>query len=347
MCTLLSVWFIILFRTVVERRGYLMSSFKNEAVQLYDFKPGIEQFREEVLNGLFKSPKELPTKYLYDERGSDLYERICGLEEYYIPRTEAAIMENNIDEMVGLLGPNVTLIEYGCGSCTKTRILLDNMTDLAAYVPIDISHEQLKQVATALEQNYPRLEILPICADYTNDFRLPSPMKQGERVVAYFPGSSIGNFDPYAARVLLANIADVCGPGGALLIGADLKKDLDVLHRAYNDREGVTAAFNLNLLERINRELQGDFRVEDFEHCALYNPDEGRIEMHLISLKDQTVHLDDTNISFAKGESIWTESSYKYDVDGFKRIAAAAGFSIEKVWTDERKWFSIQYLVVV
>ena len=323
-----------------------MNTLKKTDV-LHDFKPGREQFRDEVLNGLRKSPKELPTKYLYDERGSDLYERICALDEYYIPRTEAAIMENNIDEMVKLLGPKATLIEYGCGSCTKTRVLLDNMINLAAYVPIDISREQLQRVTAELGQGYPDLEILPVCADYTGDFRLPSPKEHGDRVVAYFPGSSIGNFDPHAAGVLLSNIAGVCGPGGALLIGIDLKKSLDVLHRAYNDRDGVTAAFNMNLLTRINGELGGDFRVKDFRHSAVYNANEGRVEMHLISLKDQTIHLDDTDISFAKGESIWTESSYKYDMDGFKRIAVDAGFSVSKAWTDEQNWFSVQYLVVV
>lgn len=324
-----------------------MSLPRTKPGRLYDFKPGQAQFRQEVLDGLQKFPRELPTKYLYDERGSGLYERICALEEYYIPRTEAVIMENNIKDMVKLLGPNVVLIEYGCGNCTKTRILLDNMEDLTAYVPIDISYEQLRRVSAELGESYPGLEILPVCADYTScNFQLPSPEKQSDRCVAYFPGSSIGNFNPHAAETLLAGIAAICGPGGALLIGADLRKDLDVLHRAYNDSEGVTAAFNLNLLERINRELQGDFRIENFEHRACYNPDEGCVEMHLVSLKDQAVHIDNTAIFLEKGESIWTESSYKYEIDGFVQLAAAAGFSVEKVWTDERKWFSVQYLVV-
>jgi dimethylhistidine N-methyltransferase len=323
----------------------MYSPKKTELV--YDFQPGQQQFLAEVLDGLRKSPKQLPTKYLYDERGSDLYEQICNLDEYYIPRTETTIMENNIDEIVKLLGPNATLIEYGCGSCTKTRVLLDNMANLVAYVPIDISQEQLKQVATDLEYRYPGLEILPVCADYTASFQLPSPKEKSDRIIAYFPGSSIGNFDPHSAVQLLSNIASICGPGGILLIGTDLKKDINVLYKAYNDRDGVTAAFNLNMLERINRELNGDFQVGNFQHSALYNPDEGRVEMHLVSLKNQTVHLDNTAIDFTKGESIWTESSYKYDLKGFQRLASDAGFSVTRVWTDVQKWFSVQYLVAV
>ena len=323
-----------------------MESSQKKHSRLYDFKPGLEQFREEVLRGLQKSPKELPTKYLYDERGSNLYEQICTLEEYYIPRTEAAIMDSNIDEIVRLLGPKATLIEYGCGSCTKTRILLDNMVDLIAYMPIDISRLQLQVVADELGQCYPGLEILPVCADYTEDFQIPLSNIQHNRIVAYFPGSSIGNFNPQSAAILLNNIARVCKSGGALLIGVDLKKDVDVLHRAYNDCDGITAAFNMNLLDRINRELHGNFQTKDFRHHAFYAPDEGRVEMHLVSLKEQTVNLNNTCIHFNEGESIWTENSYKYDKDKFQQLAATAGFSVEKVWMDEKKWFSVQYLVV-
>ena len=312
---------------------------------IYDFSPGQQQFLDEVLNGLRESPKQLPTKYLYDERGSDLYEQICTLDEYYIPHTEATIMNTNIDEIVRLLGPNAMLIEYGCGSCTKTRVLLDNMVDLVAFVPVDISQEQLKQVAVDLDHCYPKLEILPVCADYTTSFQLPSPEERYDRIVTYFPGSSIGNFDRHSALELLSNIASVCRPGGSLLIGIDLKKDIDVLHRAYNDRDGVTAAFNMNLLERINRDLKGDFQSGNFQHRAFYNPDEGRIEMHLVSLENQTVHLDSTAINFIKGESIWTESSYKYDLAGFQRLATDAGFTVARVWTDVKNWFSVQYLV--
>ncbi len=187
--------------------------------------------------------------------------------------------------------------------------------------------------------------MLPVCADYTSGFELPVASKPPVRKVAYFPGATIGNFDPVMAQHFLEHIAGVCGPGGALLIGVDLKKDPSVLHRAYNDSQGVTAAFNLNLLERINRELDCDFQVEWFEHYAFYNPREGRVEMHLVSLRDQTVRLDNMTIPFAKGESIWTENSYKFNLDEFELMAAAAGFKVEHVWTDEQQWFSVQYLV--
>jgi len=254
-------------------------------------------------------------------------------------------MESCVGEIVELLGPRVLLVEYGSGDCRKVQLLLDHLCDPVAYVPIDISQEQLLRVTQELDLDYPQIEVLPVCADYTGSFKLPSPKQPSERVVVYFPGSTIGNFDPIPAKHFLEHIAAVCGLGGALLIGVDLKKDPLVLHRSYNDSQGITAAFNLNLLERINRELNGDFRLEWFEHYAFYNPREGRVEMHLVSQREQVVHLDNVTIRFAKGETIWTESSYKYNLDEFEQMAAAAGFKVERVWTDERQWFSIQYLV--
>ena len=337
-----------LYRNVISFNGNAgigMSSSEENQIRLRDFEPARDHFRADVLSGLQKQTKELPCKYFYDDRGSRLYERICQLEEYYIPRTEVAIMKSNIKEMAELLGPMVLLIEYGSGSSTKTRILLDHLHQPAAYVPIDISREQLLRVTKQLALDYPGLEVLPVCADYTSDFELPTPKRPCKCVVGYFPGSSIGNFNPARARLFLEQIATTCGPGGGLLVGVDLKKDPAVLHRAYNDHQGVTSAFNLNLLERINRELGCDFQPGSFEHYAFYNHGEGRIEMHLISRKDQTVHLDDVAISFAKGETIWTESSYKYNLDEFEQMAADAGLKVEKVWTDEQQWFSVQYLV--
>jgi len=322
-----------------------MSSSEENQIRLRDFKPAREQFRADVLSGLQKQPKELPCKYFYDNRGSRLYERICDLDEYYIPCTEVAIMESSIEEIARLLGPMVLLIEYGSGSSVKTRILLDHLHEPAAYVPIDISREQLLRVTKQIALDYPGLEVLPVCADYTSDFKLPTPKRPSNRLVGYFPGSSIGNFNPVLARLFLGQIATTCGPGGGLLVGVDLKKDPAVLHRAYNDAQGVTSAFNLNLLERINRELDCDFQTGFFEHYAFYNPREGRVEMHLVSLKDQTVHLGGVAIPFVQGESIWTESSYKYNLDEFEQMAAAAGLKVEHVWTDEQQWFSIQYLV--
>jgi dimethylhistidine N-methyltransferase len=318
---------------------------ENRGTGFHDFGPGWDSFRDDVLRGLRKPQKELPSKYFYDERGSHLYERICTLDEYYIPRIEVSIMEAHIGEIAELLGPNVLLIEYGCGSCVKTRILLDNLDDLAGYVPIDISREQLRQVTGGIVASYPGLEVLPICADFTGGLELPRPKQVERRRVAYFPGSTIGNFEPDAARRFLQRVVAVCGRDGALIIGVDLKKAPEVLHEAYNDSQGVTAAFNLNLLTRINRELKADFQPEYFQHYAPYNQEQGRVEMHLVSLRDQTVHLDDVTISFRRGETIWTENSYKYHLDEFAEMAAAAGFEVVRVWTDQRKWFSVQYLV--
>jgi dimethylhistidine N-methyltransferase len=303
--------------------------------------------RAEVLNGLRRAQKELPSKYLYDEKGALLFEQICTLDEYYIPRTEAAIMEGCIAEISRLVGSRAMLLEYGAGDCSKVRFLLDNLAEPASYVPLDISKEQLVRAARELAVRYPDMEILPICADYTGGFELPVPSHHCTRTVVYFPGSTISNFDPIPARNFLEHVASVCGPGGGLLIGVDLKKDPAVLHRAYNDDSGVTAAFNLNLLEHINHELSSDFRPDCFEHYAFYNPGEGRIEMHLVSREEQTVHIDGTAIQFARGESIWTESSYKFNLDEFAGVAASAGFRVERVWTDDRNWFSVQYLVAL
>ena len=311
----------------------------------HDFRLGQEHFRAEVLNCLQKPQKELPSKYFYDDKGSRLFERICTLNEYYIPRTEAAIMDAYMGEIVELLGPGVLLVEYGSGDCKKVRPLLEHLHDPVAYVPIDISREQLLRVAKELNSAYPSLEVLPVCADYTSGFELPNPKRLCKRTVVYFPGSTISNFDPVPAKHFLEHIAEVCGVGGALLIGVDLKKDPAILCRAYNDSQGITAAFNLNLLERINRELECDFRLDFFTHYAFYNPQEGRIEMHLISSREQVVHIGNITIPFTKGESIWTESSYKFNLDEFAQMAAAAGFRVEQVWTDEQQWFSVQYLV--
>lgn len=313
-------------------------------IVLHEFKSGQDLFHADVINGLKKPQKDLPCKYFYDERGSRLFESICSLEEYYIPRIETAIMRAAIGEIAELLGPDVLLIEYGSGSSTKTRVLIEQLPDLAAYVPIDISREQLLAAAEGLISRYPHLNILPLCADYTCDFTLSESDRPIARKVAYFSGSTIGNFEREEASRFLAHVADLCGPDGGLLIGVDLKKDPVMLHSAYNDGDGVTARFNLNMLERINRELDGKFDISSFEHYAFYNPQESRIEMHLISRKDQEVCLDSTSVEFTRGESIWTESSYKYNLDEFAQLAASAGFTVERVWTDEQHLFSVQYL---
>jgi dimethylhistidine N-methyltransferase len=315
------------------------------SLRLYDFAPEQNTFREEVLQGLQDARKELPSKYFYDDAGSHLFEDICELDEYYLTRTELQIMQEKMHEMVSLLGPQCLLIEYGSGSSTKTRTLLDALQAPAGYVPIDIAKEQLMRSVAALATAYPTLDVLPVCADYTSDFLLPAPAKPVSRRVAYFPGSTIGNFDREPAQRFLQQIAKVCR-GGGLLIGVDLKKDFNILHRAYNDARGVTARFNLHLLERINLELGANFRLDQFGHYAFYNPGQSRIEMHLVSLTNQTARVGDVEISFKLGESIWTESSYKYTLDEFAHVAAAAGFRVERVWTDAQQLFSIQYLTV-
>ncbi|GLV56296.1 dimethylhistidine N-methyltransferase [Dictyobacter sp. S3.2.2.5] len=301
----------------------------------------------EILQGLQKPIKELPSKYFYDEVGSQLFDRITELDEYYLTRTELQVMQQQIQDIAATLGPRCMLIEYGSGSSMKTPQLLDHLEQPVAYVPIDISKEHLLQASLRLSQSYPKLEILPICADYTSNFALPDPTQPGARKVAYYPGSTIGNFDREPARNFLAQIAHTCGQGGGLLIGVDLKKDFSILHSAYNDQAGVTAAFNLHLLERLNHELNTDFQLDQFGHYAFYNPAESRIEMHLVSLRKQQVQVGKEKIAFDEYESIWTESSYKYTLDEFGQLAASAGFKVEHIWLDTQKFFSIQYLSVI
>jgi dimethylhistidine N-methyltransferase len=327
--------------------GSILANSRIQAnLALHDFEPKTTTFYAEVIAGLQREDKNLPCKFFYDERGSKLFDAICELDEYYPTRTETAIMRDNIDEMLTLLGPDCRLVEYGSGSSTKTRILLDHATDLTVYVPVDISRSHLLHTARLLSCDYPHLEVTPVCADYTEHFTLPAPASHVSRTVVYFPGSTIGNFHPKHAQYFLAQIAELCGEGGGLLIGVDLKKDTKLLNAAYNDRRGVTADFNLNLLTRINRELGADFNLGQFRHNAYYNADLGRIEMHIESLADQRVRIGDESIAFAKGETIHTECSYKYSLRDFENLAAAAGFVVNTVWTDPNELFSVQYLTV-
>lgn len=313
---------------------------------LLDCAPDRATFRAEVLTGLQSFEKSLPCKYFYDRRGSQLFDLICDLPEYYPTRTEAGIMRDHAEEMAALFGPDCLLIEYGSGSSTKTRILLDHRPHLAGYVPMDISREHLYHTAAGLAAAYPHLDILPLCADYTAPFDLPAARRPVRSRAVYFPGSTIGNFHPDQAETFLKQIAQVCGPGGGLLIGVDLKKDPQVLNAAYNDAQGVTAAFNMNLLRRMNTELGADFNLDGFVHRAFYNALAGRIEMHLMSLKTQTVHLGSVSIAFEEEETILTECSYKHSLPGFAALASAAGLAVRKVWTDPAQKFSVQYLTV-
>ncbi|MEN8158580.1 MAG: L-histidine N(alpha)-methyltransferase [Myxococcota bacterium] len=303
-------------------------------------------FLADALRGLRQPEKSLPCKYFYDAEGSKLFDQICQLPEYYPTRTELGILREHAAEMAQCLGPETLLIEYGSGSSVKTRLLLDHLERPAAYVPVDVSREHLFETALALRIDYPDLPVLPLCADFAGSFTLPEPPRSVARRVVYFPGSTIGNLLEAAAVELMARVARRVGPGGAFVVGVDLKKDLDVLERAYDDAQGVTAAFNLNLLARMNQELGADFDLRAFEHAAVWNEEAGRIEMHLVSRIAQVARVDGEVVRFEAGERICTEHSHKYSVDGFARLAERAGLAVRRVWTDPRRYFSVQYLEV-
>jgi dimethylhistidine N-methyltransferase len=316
----------------------------SRGIRLLDLLPQTDTLKEEVLKGLVANPKVLPCKFFYDARGSQLFDEICDVEEYYLTRTEMSIMEENADEMADRVGKHILLVEYGSGSSVKTRILLDRLAEPVGYVPIDISRQHLLEAATSIATAYPEIEVLPVCADYTQQIRLPRPTARASRVVVYFPGSTIGNFDPGQARAFLRRIAGTCSTGGGLLIGVDLQKAPSVLEAAYNDEAGVTADFNKNILRRINREVGSEFDLDLFDHDAVYNSESGRIEMYLVSRVDQKIRIDGRSIDFRRGERICTEHSYKYTLDGFAELAASAGLAVREVWTDPRSYFSVQYL---
>lgn len=322
-------------------------SFSSAAVRLTDFEPETGDFANDVRAGLSAQPKTLHPKYFYDAAGSRLFERICATPEYYPTRTEIAIMERYAGEMAALAGPGVRLVEFGSGSSVKTRLLLAQLIEPVAYMPVDISREHLMEVAAELAAAYPAVEVLPICADFTSVFTLPEPARKPARTLVYFPGSTIGNFEPREALGLLRRIAALAGEQGGVLIGADLQKDVEVLETAYNDAEGVTAAFNFNLLTRINEELGGDFDLDRFRHRAFYNPDLNRIEMHLESVTDQTVTIAGDRYTFAAGETVHTESSHKYTEPQFAQLAAAAGMRVVQVWKDDDALFSVQFLETI
>lgn len=316
-------------------------------IEFHDYHPRASQLREEVLEGLSRRPKSISPKFFYDERGSQLFDRICGLDEYYPTRAETAILEENAGRVAELVGENYTLIEYGSGSSRKIRILLDVLGEGGVYAPIDISREHMVKAATRIAESYPSLRVVAVCADYTRPFSMPDSLAAaGARRVIFFPGSTIGNLSPEQAGEMLRASAELAGPGGAMLLGVDLKKDRATLEAAYNDSEGVTAAFNLNLLHHVNRELEADFDVPAFRHRAFYNEALGRIEMHLVSQAAQTVRLNGAAIEFAEGESIHTENSYKYSIEEMRLMACRAGFRPSEVWTDADGLFSLHYLAV-
>ncbi len=302
-----------------------------------------EQFAADLHAALSRSPKAISPKYFYDETGSRLFEQICELPEYYPTRTELALLQTHARDMAAQFGPQVQLVEYGAGALRKVRLLLDAMPlDAVQFVPVDISGPHLLAACDGLATDYPGLAIQPLVADFTRPHNLP-PCSAGTRRVGFFPGSSIGNFTPAEADAFLRLAASEL-KGGGLLIGIDLVKDQDVLHAAYNDAAGVTAAFNLNVLDRARDELGAEFPADGFAHLAFYNPAYRRIEMHLQARRPLALRLGGETYGFHEGETLHTEHSHKYTVDGFQALAARAGFKPGKVWTDENGWFAVLWL---
>ena len=305
----------------------------------------LDSFLEDVLLGLRNSPKTLSPKYFYDEAGSELFAKICSLEEYYPTKTEIGILREHSREIARAIGAGSILIEYGAGSLDKVRILLDALSSLVAFVPIDISHSWLMAAADNLRQSYTDLVIQPVVGDFSQSFELPELPSPNARRIAFFPGSTIGNFNPGPAKDFLTSVAKTVGPGGGLLIGVDLQKDVSTLIGAYDDAAGITAQFNKNILMRINRELGGDFNLERFSHKIRYDVDSARIEMHLKSLTAQDVNIGGETFHFAKDETIHTENCYKYTLDSFDAIAANAHFKRHGEWIDSQELFAVLYYI--
>ena len=321
-------------------------------IRFTDNHPQFASFVDEVINGLKKMPRCIPPKFFYDKRGSHIFETICETDEYYVTRTETELLKKHNAEIADLIGTNCLLVEPGSGSSQKVRILLDELKP-QTYLPMDISRDYLARVAQKLADEFTWLDVHAACIDYTAPIDLSFVENNSDvsaehklRKIAFFPGSSIGNFEKSQARYFLENMAKMLGHNGGLLIGVDLKKDPSTLHAAYNDTDGATAEFNLNLLTRINRELGANFNTDGFSHHAFYNEQKGRIEMHLVSNCPQSVLIDSEYFHFEEGETIHTENSYKYHIDEFQELASAAGFKARRVWTDEDNLFSLHYFEV-
>lgn len=321
-----------------------MTSITEAAVRFYDEAPEVADFRDEVLRGLSAQPKSIAPKFFYDRRGSELFDRICELPEYYVPRVEMGILRQCAREVARLIGRDCMLVELGSGASRKVRLMLEALRP-EAYVGVDISREFLLHSTQRLARDYPWLEVHAACADLCRPLAI-SDLPTRRRRLAFYPGSSIGNFEPEEARVFMRGLRPLLGFDGALLIGVDLKKDPDVLHAAYNDSAGVTAAFNLNLLSRLRRELGAELDPAAFAHRAFYNDRLGRIEMHLVSRRRQRLRIDGSGFVLAQDETIHTENSYKYSVAEFHALAHGAGFAVERTWTDADEMFSVHYLRV-
>lgn len=312
------------------------------AYEFFDFEPATDDMASEVQRGLKSSPKVISPKFFYDARGSQLFEQITELDEYYLTRTEMSLFDAHLPEIAEVLGDNLCLIEYGSGSSKKIRKVLETVSP-SAYVPVDISQDHLKENAWALYQDFPHLDVFPVCADITQQFALPEAV--ADRIkVGFFPGSSIGNFEPQLAQSFLRNVRAVLGAGGALIIGVDRKKTVSVLERAYNDADGVTAAFNLNLLAHLNARLEGNFDLGGFEHDARYNEAQGCIQMFLRSRAEQTVEIAGITVEFETSEELHTENSYKYHPEEFADLCATAGFQIDRQWSDPQDYFTLYLL---
>ncbi len=309
-----------------------------------DQTPEHAEALSELQRGLSQPEKWISSIYFYDSHGSVLFDRITELPEYYLTRTETAVMRAHGADMAREIGPDALVIEPGSGAGEKIRLLLGALDNPVAYVPIEIAREHLRNSAEALARDFPELEVLPVWADFTRSLEIPEPSRTARRKIVYFPGSTLGNFEPDDAVSLLRNFAAMVGEGGAALIGVDLAKEAALIEPAYNDSAGVTAAFNLNMLTHLNRRFGSDFNPENFMHEAYYNPDEGRVEMHLKSLHDQDVHLGGKKIHLVEGESIHTESSYKYSDERFAALAGKGGFRLVKTWKDPEQMFSVRYL---
>lgn len=313
-------------------------------IRVVDFKPRRDTFREDFREGLRRDPKQIPPKYFYDAEGSRLFDRICELEEYFPTRTENDLLYRHSEEVCALVGSGCRLVEYGSGSSDKTRLLLDRLETPAAYVPIEISREHLLKATGTLARRYPEVEMLPVCADYTEPYQAPTPARRYRKTLFFFPGSTIGNFLPEEALGFLKGVGQQAVPGDGLLIGIGLQTDQAVLERAYNDAAGVTAAFNRNLLERARRELGVAINPASFRHEAVYDRTYHRIEMRLVCQHKQAFELDGELFKIRPGEHIVTEYSHKFTDAGFVRMAAQAGFHAERAWTDPSERFSIHYL---
>ncbi|MBK8259190.1 MAG: L-histidine N(alpha)-methyltransferase [Polyangiaceae bacterium] len=311
------------------------------SLRVFDLHPTGSDFEAEVVEGLAKPQKTLPCKYFYDADGAQLFEAICATQEYYLTRTERRIFKEHLPDIAKRVGPRAMVIEPGSGSGVKTRMLLEALESPAAYVPVDLSRTQLLVTSAEIAGALPDLEVLPVCADYSQPFPLPGPMSGSGRRLVFYPGSTIGNFDRPEATQFLKRMAEEAGPGGGLLIGFDLKKDPTVLHAAYNDSHGLTARFNKNLLVRIAKHCDTDLELDNFAHYAFYNPAHGRVEMHLVAVRDHTVRIKEHKFVFNAGESIWTESSYKYTRAEVRGLATRAGLEVAAEYVDDKNWFLV------